>query len=634
MKTLLEDVFILENLRVVNEGRKSGPMVIEGTFQRADEENNNKRIYPKALLQREMKKLAPAIAERRLLGELDHPQHDSVRLNNVSHLITGLRMEGTEVVGRAEILNTPAGKVAQALIEGGVKVGVSSRGLGTLSEDDNGKRYVNEDFQLVTWDLVADPSTRGAFPGLTESTHIQDIIDHTLPDAQKLKNFSTVLRGKLDENDAKKAYDQEKSLSRSISRAGLDRRARQVQQDQRNKKIQHSLATSKAPRASKNSAGKHGYKAGEVPNQVDRGSVVPGRKKRYVPGPKGKLPDHTELATYLRDKLDELDVRVDKTFSNNTRRYSGKKANTLYKQAKKGNKNPKRPEPRDPAPNDENEGDRIPSLMTHGSFVTAKLTKNKKKEKKDEGQNRNPAKYRAFSPNFGAPKPNKGEPESPEDRQKTLDRIRKHMAGVKYPDIKPSKKKESTELATYLRDKLDEYNPAKIKSKYSPGTFYSSNTRGPSSAYGHPDVANTKDTPKQTQAHKANLEAQRDAVKQAHNAHGKHKTEFGQAVRGQKGVTHRQAIKVGHRAANRKIGGGDSLGPKEASELATYLRGKLDDAKTPISYPKSKSPSLGDPNAPDRPTPTFTQNAKPRGPSKSGEPPPVLPKYRNMWPKR
>jgi len=204
MRSLLEDVFIVENLRVISEAKgKGGPMIIEGTFQRADEENNNKRIYSKALLEREMKKLAPMVAERRLLGELDHPQHDSVKLNNVSHLVTNLRMEGKEVVGRAEILNTPAGKVAQALIEGGVKVGISSRGLGTLSEDENGKRHVNDDFQLVTWDLVADPSTRGAFPGLTESTQIQDIIEKTLPDAKKLQNFGTLLRNKLDEADDK-----------------------------------------------------------------------------------------------------------------------------------------------------------------------------------------------------------------------------------------------------------------------------------------------------------------------------------------------------------------------------------------------------------------------------------------------
>jgi hypothetical protein len=194
---LLEDTFIIENLQVINEGAGSGPMRIRGCFQRADEANNNKRIYSKTLLDREITKLAESISERRLMGELDHPQHDSVKLSNVSHLITGLKMKGTEVIGEAEILDTPSGKVAKALIEGGVKVGISSRGMGTVSEDLDGTRHVNEDFRLITWDLVADPSTRGAYPGLTESTQIQEIIDRVYPEAQKVKNFTTLLKEAL-----------------------------------------------------------------------------------------------------------------------------------------------------------------------------------------------------------------------------------------------------------------------------------------------------------------------------------------------------------------------------------------------------------------------------------------------------
>ena len=196
---LLEDVFIIENLQILSEGQ-TGPMRVKGCFQRADEENNNKRIYSKPLLEREITKLAEAITERRLMGELDPPQHDSVKLSNVSHLITGLSMKGNEVIGEAEILDTPAGKVAQALIRGGVKVGISSRGMGTVSEDVHGKRHVNEDFRLITWDLVADPSTRGAFPGLTESTQIQNIIDTVYPEAQKVKNFTTLLKESLNES--------------------------------------------------------------------------------------------------------------------------------------------------------------------------------------------------------------------------------------------------------------------------------------------------------------------------------------------------------------------------------------------------------------------------------------------------
>jgi len=241
---LLEDVFIVENLQILTEG-KTGPMRIRGCFQRADEENNNKRVYGKPLLEREINKLAEAITERRLMGELDHPQHDSVKLSNVSHLITGLSMKGNEVIGEAEILDTPSGKVAQALIRGGVKVGISSRGMGTVSEDVHGKRHVNEDFRLITWDLVADPSTRGAYPGLTESTQIQEIIDKVYPEAQKVKNFTTLLKESLNEGEAKSSED--------LHRAGKPREeveAREKRQQARSRAIERKALQSTRKRES------------------------------------------------------------------------------------------------------------------------------------------------------------------------------------------------------------------------------------------------------------------------------------------------------------------------------------------------------------------------------------------------
>jgi len=206
---LIEDVFIIENLQVLNEG-KNGPMKVRGVFQRADEENNNKRIYPKELLCREIEKLEESMKNRRLMGELDHPQHDSVKLSNVSHLITKLDVDGNEIIGEAEILDTPMGKVARALIEGGVQIGISSRGMGTLSEGQDGKRYVNEDFRLITWDLVADPSTRGAFPALSESTNlnsmlVEEILNDVLPKVTQEKVFSTLLRERLDEAKMKRS---------------------------------------------------------------------------------------------------------------------------------------------------------------------------------------------------------------------------------------------------------------------------------------------------------------------------------------------------------------------------------------------------------------------------------------------
>ena len=205
---ILEDTFILEEMEVVTE-KRNGHICkkLRGVFQRADEANNNKRVYSKAILEREVKKLTEALSERRLMGELDHPKHDSVKLSNVSHLITNLHVKDNDVIGECELLNTPAGKVAQALVEGGVKIGISSRGMGTLSDGENGLKNVNEDFKLVTFDLVADPSTRGAFPTIAESNQsvlVENIVKDTLDTAAKEKVLTTLLKQKLTEKTTKK----------------------------------------------------------------------------------------------------------------------------------------------------------------------------------------------------------------------------------------------------------------------------------------------------------------------------------------------------------------------------------------------------------------------------------------------
>ena len=193
---LLQDVFIVENLQVLTEGKTNPTMKIKGIFGRCNEKNNNGRIYPTAVLEGQLSKVQPMINERRLCGELDHPQNDTVKLSNASHLITKLEMKGNELVGEAEILNTPAGLTAKALVEGGVKIGISSRGMGTLSEDANGQKVVNEDFRLVTFDLVADPSTRGAFPGLSESTESK-FVRESQDKLQKESNFVTMIESRL-----------------------------------------------------------------------------------------------------------------------------------------------------------------------------------------------------------------------------------------------------------------------------------------------------------------------------------------------------------------------------------------------------------------------------------------------------
>ena len=198
---LLTDTSLLENVQIISESKSDGTMRISGRFQLAESPNNNKRVYSKELLEREAERLVEAYSARRLMGELDHPTHDHVRLKNVSHLITKLSMKGNEMIGEAELLNTPAGQTAQALLKCGVQLGVSSRGMGTLTEGVDGFKYVNEDYKLLTFDLVADPSTKGAFPGLVKESvdHelIQKTFDETMGRARSEKVFVTLLRDKL-----------------------------------------------------------------------------------------------------------------------------------------------------------------------------------------------------------------------------------------------------------------------------------------------------------------------------------------------------------------------------------------------------------------------------------------------------
>ena len=204
---LLTDVQSVSFLQVIEEAslKNNHCPKVRGLFQRADEANQNKRVYPRTILENQVKKLQPLIKERRLCGELDHPQNDTVKLTNASHLVTKLWMEGAEVFGEAEILNTPNGKVAQALITDGVKIGISSRGLGTLSEDHmTGQKTVNEDYNLVTFDLVADPSTRGAYPSISESRILEESkYERTLKEAVEERVFITMLKNKLNEGKKK-----------------------------------------------------------------------------------------------------------------------------------------------------------------------------------------------------------------------------------------------------------------------------------------------------------------------------------------------------------------------------------------------------------------------------------------------
>lgn len=137
-------------------------VLMQGILQKADTLNQNGRIYPLKLLEREVRNYQKFIAENRALGELDHPDSSVVNLKNVSHLIKEAYMEGDVVYGTAEILDTPSGKILQSLVESGVKLGISSRGVGSTKKQGD-YHIVQDDFQLICWDYVSEPSTPGAF---------------------------------------------------------------------------------------------------------------------------------------------------------------------------------------------------------------------------------------------------------------------------------------------------------------------------------------------------------------------------------------------------------------------------------------------------------------------------------------
>ena len=147
---------------------KDGGMILSGKLQEADCKNGNGRIYSESILKREVQNYQKIVKEQRAVGELDHPESSVVSLERVSHRVTDIWMEGPAVMGKLKVMDTPAGKTLRALVEGGCQMGISSRGVGTVSEN-AGTTHVNEDFQLICFDMVSEPSTPGAYMGLSES---------------------------------------------------------------------------------------------------------------------------------------------------------------------------------------------------------------------------------------------------------------------------------------------------------------------------------------------------------------------------------------------------------------------------------------------------------------------------------
>jgi hypothetical protein len=163
MKLITEEV---TDVKFLTEGKGAKKkMYIEGVFLQGDICNRNKRMYPMETLSKEVDRYSKSfIKEGRALGELGHPEGPTVNLDRVSHKIVSLTREGKNYIGKAQLLETPMGKIAKSLIAEGVKLGVSSRGVGSLSQTTEGHKIVGEDFQLATAaDIVADPSAPDAF---------------------------------------------------------------------------------------------------------------------------------------------------------------------------------------------------------------------------------------------------------------------------------------------------------------------------------------------------------------------------------------------------------------------------------------------------------------------------------------
>ena len=163
-----QDLLTEEEKRHVAEGG----IYLTGIMQKADTRNGNNRIYPEHVLRREVKNYSKLVKESRAIGELDHPESNVVNLASVSHMVTEIWMEGKDVMGKIKVLNTSAGQVLQELVRGGVSVGISSRGMGSVRESVGGETIVEDDFQLICFDMVSEPSTPGAFM-MKESVELQ-----------------------------------------------------------------------------------------------------------------------------------------------------------------------------------------------------------------------------------------------------------------------------------------------------------------------------------------------------------------------------------------------------------------------------------------------------------------------------
>ena len=193
MKLIAE--YTEQNIECLVEAKEGGGKnyTIEGVFAQAEQKNRNGRIYPQAIMESAVNKYSKEqVATKRAVGELNHPDGPTVNLDKVSHLITDLKVEGKDVVGKARILDTPMGQIVQGLLEGGVQLGVSTRGMGSL-ERRGDAMYVKDDFMLNTIDIVQDPSAPGAFVnGIMEG--VDWIWNNGIIEAQEIEKMETEIK--------------------------------------------------------------------------------------------------------------------------------------------------------------------------------------------------------------------------------------------------------------------------------------------------------------------------------------------------------------------------------------------------------------------------------------------------------
>lgn len=162
--------------------KNNGKLILQGIIQKANTKNQNKRVYPAAILQREIENYQKAVRESRAVGELDHPESSTVSLERVSHVIREMWWDGDNVVGRVEVLPTPKGKILESLLESGITIGISSRGVGSTEHTREGVDMVQPDFQIICFDIVSEPSTPGAYLFAEGKQHDADEVRFTKAD--------------------------------------------------------------------------------------------------------------------------------------------------------------------------------------------------------------------------------------------------------------------------------------------------------------------------------------------------------------------------------------------------------------------------------------------------------------------